>query len=92
MKSVSSDIDPMIAALAAQRAALAAQDARAREARLAAARRREESRITEAGRVATRLGRFLRRELPRTQPTPTPLLRRHDEHEQTTTSNCRDAA
>lgn len=84
------DTDP-IAALAAHRAALAMRDAREREARLAAARRREEDRITEAGRVAGRVGRFLRRQGPPSPTTPLPLQQRRDGHEQATTQR-RDAA
>jgi len=83
--------DDPTAALAAQRAALAAEDARTREARLAAARRREEDRITEAGRVAARVGRFLRRQTPQIQAAPLPLRQRQDEREQATTRR-RDAA
>ena len=84
------DDDP-IAALAAHRAALALQNARAREARLAAARRREEARITEAGRVAARVGHFLRRQATQPPAAPLPLQRGRDGREQASQRR-RDAA
>ncbi len=84
-------IDDPIAALAAHRAALAMRDARERETRLAVARQREEDRITEAGRVAARVGRFLRRPGPQSPAAPLPLQQRWDERDQATTQR-RDAA
>lgn len=76
MKTTIND-DPT-SALIARRAALAAQDAREREARLMAARRREEARFVGAEHFAATFGRLLRRQTPRPQAAPTPLQRRGD--------------
>lgn len=87
---ISIDDDPTCALIAC-RAALAAQDARAREARLAAAQQEEEARFDGVERIAATFGRFLRRQSTRSQPTPT-LLRQHDEQEQAGAVQERDAA
>jgi hypothetical protein len=82
--------DPTFA-LVAHRAALAAQDARAREARLAAARQEEEARFIGVERVAATFGRFLRRQPTRPQTAPA-LLRQPNEGEQAEPIQQRDAA
>lgn len=82
--------DPTLA-LRAQRAALAAEDARAREARLAAARQDEEARFAGAERIAATFGRFLRRQPARPGAEPA-LLPRRVERAEADSSQRRDAA
>ena len=84
--------DDPTATLVARRAALAAHDAREREARLAAAQRQEEARGVGAERVAATFGRFLRRTTVRPQSTPVPLLRRRGKRERAEPQQRRDAA
>lgn len=64
-----------VAALAAHRAALAAQEARERTARLAEARRQEEARFMAANCLAAAVGRLLHRQPRIVVPIPPTVLR-----------------
>jgi hypothetical protein len=84
--------DDPILALVAQRAALAAQAALEREARLAAARQQEEARFVRAERIAATVGRFLRRPIALPEAAPVPLLQRRDRGDQEASQQRQDAA
>jgi hypothetical protein len=84
--------DDAALALAARRAALATQDAREREARLAAARQQEEDRFAGMDRVAATFGRLLRRQGAQPRSRPVALPRRRDERDGAGSHRRRDAA